>query len=232
MSKKYYRKTATIVGALFIIATVTAIVSGTLLGTALDDSDYLLKLSENENEVIMAAIFELILAASLIGIGSLMFPILRKHVEGLALGYASIRLVEAIFIIIATICLLSMLSVSQGLVAGTIDAAASQPMNALLMALREWAYLIGTLLFLGMGALTLNYLLYRSELVPRWLSVWGLIGAVGVLMYGLMGLYGADTNLMDATTLMALPLAVQEMVFASWLIIKGFDTKAGASIMG
>jgi hypothetical protein len=78
-------------------------------------------------------------------------------------------------------------------------------------------------IFLGLGCLTLNYILYRSRLVPRWLSAWGLIGGVGILIYGTLGLFGTNTSSFDATTLLAAPIAVQEMVFASWLIIKGFD---------
>jgi len=67
-----------------------------------------------------------------------------------------------------------------------------------------------------------------SSLVPRWLSVWGLIGGAGVLVYGILGIFGLDTNAADASSLLAAPIAVQEMVFASYLIIKGFRAPAGA----
>jgi hypothetical protein len=131
--------------------------------------------------------------------------------------------VEAIFIIVSSVCLLGMLSMGQDYAAG-LDEAGSQSIGALLISLREWSLLFGTLFFLSLGGLVLNYILYRSRLVPRWLSAWGLIGDVGILIYGTMGLFGTDTNSFDATTLLALPIAVQEMVFASWLIVKGFDT--------
>jgi hypothetical protein len=211
------------VGALFIIATVTAMVSLSLLGSSLDGPDYLLGISGIEDRVTTAVVFEAILAISLIGIGSLMYPILRKHGENLALGYASIRLAEAVFIVIGTISMMLMLSVGQEFSSGGLDLADSESLGVLLMALREWSLLFGTLIFLGLGGLTLNYLLYVSRLVPRWLSVWGLIGAACVLMYGLLGLYGTDTNGISVEMLLALPIAVQEMVFAAWLIVKGFD---------
>ena len=221
MTERYYRKTAAIVGALFIIATVTSLATAPFLGSALDGPDYILKLPDIENDVMMAALFETILAISVVGIGALMFPILRRHVEGLGMAYAGIRLVEAIFIVVGTVCLLGMLSMGQDYAAGRLDEAGSQSMGALLISLREWSLLFGTLIFLSLGGLALNYVLYRSRLVPRWLSAWGLIGGVGILIYGTMGLFGTDTNSFDATTLLALPIAVQEMVFASWLIIKG-----------
>ncbi|TFG56593.1 MAG: DUF4386 domain-containing protein [Methanomassiliicoccus sp.] len=224
MPEKYYRKTAAIVGALFIIATATSLVGGILLGSALDGPDYIIELPDVENDIMMAAMFETILAISLVGIGALMFPILRKHAEGLGMAYAGIRLVEAIFIIVGTICLLGMLTLGQDYAAGHLDQASSGSIGALLISIRDGAFLFGTLIFLGLGGLTLNYVLYRSMLVPRWLSAWGIIGGVGILIYGTMGLFGTDTASFDATTLLAAPIAVQEMVFASWLIIKGFNT--------
>jgi hypothetical protein len=229
MDGKYYRKTAMIVGALFIIATVTAITAMVLLGTAFEEPDYLVDLPEIEDKVVTAVVLELILAVSLIGIGALMFPVFKKHGEGLALGYAGIRLVEAIFIIVASVCLLVMLTMGKDYSAGNLDVADIETIGALLMAIREGAFLIGTLIFLGLGAMTLNYLFYRSELIPRWLSVWGIIGGAGVLVYGVLGLGGLDTGATDASTLLAAPIAVQEMVFAVFLMVKGFDRPAMGS---
>lgn len=229
MDGQYYRKTGALVGALFIIATVTAIAAMVLMGTAFEEPDFLIDLPEIENKVVTAVILELILAISLIGIGALMFPVFKRHGEGLALGYAGLRLTEAIFIIIASVCLLVMLTMGQDYAAGTLDVTNNETMGALLMALREWSFVIGTMVFLGLGALTLNHLFYRSQLIPRWLSVWGLIGGAGVLLYGVLGLFGLDTGAADASTVLAAPIAVQEMVFASYLIIKGFNGPASGS---
>jgi hypothetical protein len=222
MNGRYYRKTAALVGALFITATVTAIVGMALLGTSLDGPDYLVGLADKENLVIGAVILELVLAVSLIAIGGLMFPVLKRHGEGLALGYAAIRLVEAVFIIVGTTCLLAMLTMGEGYSSGDLDLAGSEAMGALLMGVREWAFVIGTLVFLGLGAITLNYLLCRARLVPRWLAVWGLIGGVGVLAYGVISLLNQDMDSFSAVNLLAMPIAVEEMVFAGYLIIKGF----------
>jgi hypothetical protein len=79
---------------------------------------------------------------------------------------------------------------------------------------------IGTLIFLGLGGLPLYYITYQLKLVPRWLSVWGLIGAACVLLYGLISLFDLDPSILAA------PIAVQEMVFAVWLIVKGFNLSA------
>ncbi|HEY3420925.1 MAG TPA: DUF4386 domain-containing protein [Methanomassiliicoccales archaeon] len=224
MKESYYRKTSAIVGALFILATITSLASGLLLGTALESSDYILKLPEIENNIMMAALFEMVLAISLVGIGALMFPILRKHVEGLGMAYAGIRIMEAVFIVVSAVCLLLMLMMGQEYATGRLDVSSSQSIGALLISLRGLSFMFGTLILLSFGGLALNCVLYRSRIVPRWLSAWGLIGGVGILIYGIMGLFGTDTNVFDATSLLAVPIAVQEMVFASWLIIKGFNS--------
>ncbi|MFA5311884.1 MAG: DUF4386 domain-containing protein [Methanomassiliicoccales archaeon] len=230
MTQKYYRKSATIVGALFIIATIASLASGIVLGSSLDGPDYILKLTEIENDIAIAAMFEIVLATSLIGIGALMFPILRKHFEGLGMAYAGIRILEATFIVVSTVCLLGMLMMGQDYAAGNIDPIDAESVGALLISLRGASLLFGTLIFLSLGGLVFNYILYRSRLVPRWLSAWGLIGDIGILIYGTIGLFGTDTNSFDVTTLLAMPIAVQEMVFASWLIVKGFNMPVTESL--
>jgi len=90
-----YRKTAIIVGILFIIATVTAILTIAFLGNTLETPLNFGTISENEFQVVMAILFWIILAISVAGIGFMMYPILKKYHEGFALGYISFRLVES-----------------------------------------------------------------------------------------------------------------------------------------
>jgi hypothetical protein len=215
-----YRKTAIIVGVLFIVATVTAVLTIVFLGTTLDPPDYLTNVSENETNVVISVVFWLILAVAVMGIGFMMYPILKKYDEGLALGYACLRLVEALFIIVASISLLSLLTLSQEYVAGTSDVAFYEPSGTLLLAIQDWSFAIGTLVFLGLGGLPLYYILYQTKLVPRWLSGWGIVGAALVLLYGVFVLFDMDPNFLAA------PIAIQEMVFAVWLIVKGFNPPA------
>jgi hypothetical protein len=170
-------------------------------------------------------ILELIAAVSAFGTAVMIFPILKKHVESLALGYVGLRLIENILYVIGAISLLIMLTVSQGYVAGALNASTYQPLGTLLLALYHWPNLIGTLIFAGLGSLTLNYVLYQSKLVPRWLSAWGLIGAALILLYGLIGIFSITTGF-STLSVLAFPIFVQEMVFAVWLIVKGFNPSA------
>jgi hypothetical protein len=218
-----YRKTAIIVGALFIIATVTSILTIAILGSTLETPLDQNVISENEYQIGLSALFWIILAISVTGIGFFMYPILKKYNKGLALGYTSFRLTESICIIISSITLLSILTISQETIAGTIEASNFQPMGFLLLAIQDWSFEIGTLIFLGLGGFFIYYPLYELKLVPRVLSIWGLIGAACVLLFGLLGLFGLTADSV-ALNLLAAPIAIQEMVFAVWLIAKGFDS--------
>lgn len=221
------RKTAIIVGVLFIVATVTAVISGLLVGNMIQAPDYLVNLAANANSVTIAMLLEGICAVSVVGIGFMMFPILKKQAEGLALGYAGVRIIEAVMLIVGAISLLSLLTLGQESMAGALGA--SQASGTLFLALRDWSHVVGTFILLGVGGLFLNALLYKSKLVPRFLSVWGIIGGVMILITGILCMFGLSPNSQTASML-AIPIAVQEMVFAVWLIAKGFNSPALASL--
>jgi hypothetical protein len=171
----------------------------------------------------LAALLFLVAASSAFATAFLLFPILRRHSEGLAAGYVGIRGFENVFYAAGVVGLLIMLTVSQNSVAGSPDLSL---LGVALLALHDWSILIGTLIFAGLGSLTLNSVLYQSGLVPRWLSLWGIVGAVLLVSYGLLGIFGVDTALGSPFMLLAMPTALQEMVFAVWLIAKGFSRPA------
>jgi Domain of unknown function (DUF4386) len=219
------RRTAIVVGALFVVATVASILGSVVLGSVLDGPDYLVGLSGHESRVIAAVLLFLIAASSAFGTAVLLFPILRRYAEGLAAGYVGLRGFENIFYVAGAVALLVMLTVSQNDAVATAGPAGLPLLGAALLALHEWSVLIGTLIFASLGSLTLNYVLYRSRLVPRWLSLWGLGGAPLVFLYGLIGILGWGRGLDSPYMLLAMPIALQEMVFAVWLIVKGFERR-------
>ena len=109
-----YRKTAIIVGVLFIIATVSAVLTIGILGSTLDLSEYLTAVAANETQVILAVIFWLILAISVLGIGVMMYPILKKYDEAMALGAVAFRIIEGAVFMVGVACVLALATVSQG----------------------------------------------------------------------------------------------------------------------
>ena len=216
------RKTAIIVGVLFITATVAYSLSVILLGPILGSPDYLTKASENGNQLMIGAFLVLIDSVAVAGIGIVIYPILKRYNETFALGYAGARLAEGLLFIANAIMTLTLLTLSREFVmAGAPDASYFQNMGAVLLAAGDWAYLLGLGLAFALSALILNFVLYRSRLVPRWLSGWGFLGAALVFANYLLQFFG--TNPVE---ILFFPIAVQEMVFAVWLIIKGFNLSA------
>jgi len=216
-----YRRIAIIVGVLFIIATITSIVGGSLIGSVIDSSDDFLKISENENQIVLGCLLVLVDAFAVIFIAILMFPILKKHSEGLALGYVGLRIFEGVVFIIGVISILAMLTLSQEYISGALDASYFQALVALLLGIYDWSWLVGPLIFFALSTLPFYYLLYQSKLIPQWLSGWGLIGGVLVTLFGLLAMFGFDTT-STISMFLFLPIAIQEMVLAVWLIVKGF----------
>jgi len=213
------RKTAIIVGVLFITATVAYSFGMIFLDPILGDSDYLTMVSENENIVIIGAFLVLIDAVAVAGIGITIYPILKKHDETLALGYAGARIAEGILFVVNVIFILTLLTLGQEFVkAGAPDDSYYQTLGTVLLAAADWAFILGFGLAFTISALILNYLLYKSKLVPIWLSGWGFIGALLLWVYYLLQFLG-----IDQVEILFLPIAVQEMAFAVWLIFKGFD---------
>jgi hypothetical protein len=212
------------VGVLFIIAMVAGAPRYFLLDPILDAPDYLINVSANENRVIIGALSYFVLAVALAGIAIVIYPILKKHNEALALGYVGARIVEGVLFIVTIFTILTLFTLSQEFVkAGAPDASYYQTLGTLLLAVRHYAYNVLWPITLSLGALMFYYLLYKSRLVPRWLSVWGLVGAP-LFPAAPLSLFGSTIS-----DLFVLPLVVNEIVLAVWLIVKGFNPSAIAS---
>jgi len=219
------KKTAIIVGVLFITATVAYSIGMILLDPILGGSDYLTKASENENQVIIGGLLVLIDAIAVAGIGIVIFPILKKYNEASALGYAGARIVEGVLFIVNAITTVTLITLSREFVqAGAPIASYYQTLGTVLLAAGHWAYLLGLGLAFSLSALILNFVLYQSKFIPRWLSGWGLVGAALVFANYLL-----ESFSINPVEILFYPIAVQEMVFAVWLIVKGFNSSTTAS---
>jgi hypothetical protein len=225
-----HRKIAIIVGVLFIIGTVAGSISIVFTGPILDDPDYLVKVSANETQIIIGALLVLIMGLALAMVPVMMFPILKRHNETLALGYVVFRGgLETVTYIANVFSLLLLITLSQEYVkAGALDASYFQNWGTLLL---EADFQINPILKIvfSLGALMFYYLLYQSKLIPRWLSGWGLIGATLHLASGLFVMFGSLNEFPILGIFWDLPIALQEMVMAIWLIVKGFNSSAIAS---
>ncbi|WP_028611494.1 DUF4386 domain-containing protein [Paenibacillus harenae] len=226
-----HRNRAIIAGVLFILATSTAIIGVLLYNPILKGPDYLIKGAEHANRVILGAVMELILVCSAIGTSITLFPVLKKQNESIAIGYVTFRLLEAVAISVGIISVLSLLTLSRELAASADPIAASyQISGTLLIAMHDWTFRLGPNFLLGVNTMLYSYLLYKSKLVPRLISGWGLIGAALILIAGLLLLFDIILPFSTLLAILALPIATYEMILAVWLIVKGFNVSALASL--
>ena len=220
------RTTARIVGTLYIIGTVAGILSYVVTGPVRNAQDYLGSVPATETRLVVGALFVLMMGLALAMVPVMMFPILRRHNEALALGYVVFRgaLEAGTYLATATSWLL-VVPLSQIYVqAGVLDASNIQALGILLLEVHEISFIL-TIVFC-LGALIFYYLLYQTKLVPRWLSGWGLIAIVPYLASGLLAMFGAITALSPIYGILQVPMGLQEMVLAVWLIVKGFNSSA------
>jgi hypothetical protein len=225
------RKTAILVGVLFIIATVFLFVGEAFYKPILSSPDYLELTYPNRTMVTIGILLEFVCVLAIPLIPVFLYPVLKKYNEVLALGYVVFRLLEAVILIsVAEINKLSLIGISQQyLNQDGGDAAYFQAIGSAIQSENYWgdtAGLIYNIVFV-IGALMLYVVLYQSRLVPRWISVWGLLAAVALLVGALLSVF---TSISPTLTILIIsPIAVQEMVMAGWLIVKGFNPSAIAS---
>ena len=157
--------------------------------------------------------------------GVLMFPVLKQHSERMAIGYLAFRIVDAVFIAVMVLFVLVQIPLgSEYLKAAASDASFFQALSALFSQAQQYAYQIG-MSALGVSGLMLCYTLYRAKLVPGWLAIWGLVGYAVILVGMLSAIMGSGLG-----DLSSYPGGLWEMFVGVWLIVKGFNPSAIASL--
>jgi hypothetical protein len=218
------RRRAIVTGLLFIAATSSALVGDGILGSRLSAPDYLTAISVDPSWLILSVIFKFIAAAASAGIAMSLYPVLRRHSEGFALGSVCFRLIEGLFYLIAALGLLSLVPLSQEyLKAGAAFAPQLQIMGAVIKAVGGWSGFVLAVLAFCLGASMYYCVFFRTRLVPRWLSAWGLIALAMLLTMVMLGMFAGEPRPSGMMLVMAFPIFAQEIVLALWLIAKGFN---------
>lgn len=227
------RKTAVIVGILFIIGTVSGILSGVVTAPIRAGSTFPLNVSASETQWIIGTLFALLMGLSLAMVPVLLYPIFRKHNEVLAFGAVLFRGVfEAVGETFLVISMFLLLTVSELYgKTGAADASNLQTLGSMLIAAGHWIQMIGGIVF-SVGTMMIFALFYQTRLIPRWLSGWGFIGAVLYSVAKIVSMFGPlhlSPDIGVGIGLLLVPTAIQEMVFAVWMIVKGFNPSAIAA---
>jgi hypothetical protein len=224
------RKTAAVVGVLFIIGTVSGFLMLPFIAI-LNTPDHLTTIATHEDQMIIAALLKFIMGVACAGIGLALYPILKKYNGGLAIGAVGFRVIEGTVDVVGALGYVALLALSQEFVkAGAPASSFFQTADILINTSAAWLRDVAMLLTWCIGALMYYAVFYQYRLVPRWLTVWGL---VGITLTGISCLAVMCHLIPTAGTIqviLSLPIMVQEMVFAVWLIAKGVNPSAIASL--
>ncbi|MFI4962783.1 MAG: DUF4386 domain-containing protein [Legionellales bacterium] len=224
------RKTARIAGVLFIIATAASILSLPFLNS-IKSSNYLVDISANRNQMGVGVLLAFVAAFASASIAISMYPILRKHNHGLALTAVGFRLIEGVFYLVGIVCLLTLTTLSQEFVkAGATNQSYFQTLGTILLAAYNWAGNVASVLAFCLGAFMYYYLFFQTNLIPRWLSGWGILGVAMLIVAIILVVFGVTSPLGTVQVVSALPIAIQEMVLAVWLLVRGFNSSATTSV--
>ena len=216
------RKKVVFAGSLYIVGTVAGVLS---ISTVVDAPDYLVKASENANLVLFSALFQFIMTIAYLGFAITLYPILRKPLESLAIGFLSFRIIAAVLNIIGFICLLLLLSLSQQYVkTGTQDLLYFQTLGDLLRTGRDVINHVAMIFATSVGGLLFYLLLFKTKLIPRWLSLWGFTGTILTIFASILVMFKMIDILTSTYLVLNLPLILLDIVLAIWFITKGIDS--------
>lgn len=218
------RKTALIVGVLFILTFVTSIGAALLYGPVLTDTHYVTGAGADAR-VFLGAFLELFLIISNIGCAVVLFPLLKRQNEALALGYVTARIVECTFILVGILSVLAVVTMRQH--AASADAGSLVTVSNSLIAIKNWTFLLGPGFTDGIGTgLILGWLMYRSGLVSRRMALFGVIGGPMLAVSGVAVLFGVIAAGSTWQSVATVPEIIWEAFLAIWLTVVGFKATA------
>lgn len=229
---KTYRINAVMAGLFYFLGTAfgiaSAIIGGEVIASTVKTKPLsgivLIDLVVNDSSHLLGGSFLILLMGiSLVAMTLFLYPIFKKDSEELAMGMLIFRgAMEGAWYFITTISFLVLFAIGEEYVATGANSIVLQSMASIVHKFQGLLGPVGTILFL-IGATCLYVSFYRTQLIPRWLSVWGLVGIIPYMAYALLHLFGIDSSI---GMYLQIPLGIQEMVMAFWLIIKGFNSEA------
>jgi hypothetical protein len=220
------RDIAVLAGVIFLITEVTAIGGLLAYGPVLNGAEYVVGAGA-DTRVFFGALLELMLAAANIGTAVVLFPIVKRQNEGLALAYVCGRVMEAAVIVVGAISLLAVVSLRHELVgAAGADPATYKVLGTTLVAVHNWTFLVGPNFILGCNSFMLAYLMFRSGLVPRAITILGMASGPLIVLSATAVMFGLYEQLSPIGGVAGLPSLAWEVSVALWMIIKGFRPSA------
>jgi hypothetical protein len=219
---EHLRRTALVAGVCYLITFVASIPAVFLLDPVLHDASYIVGPGA-DTRVLLGGLLDLVNALACIATAVVLFPVVKRQNEAVALGFVTSRMFEAAIIVIGVVSLFAVVTLRQDHAgAPGAEDAALLPVGAALVAVRDWTFLLGPGLMPGVNALLLGYLLYRSGLVPRVIPLVGLIGAPFFLVTALATVLGVNEQGSLWSGIVVVPIFLWELSLGLWLTVKGF----------
>ncbi len=218
------KRHAVITGLFFITATVTAIIGLALYKPVIDAADPISAAHLYAGRIGLGALFEAILAIANCGTALMMLPVLGLVSKRLGAAYLVFRSLEVVAILVGAVSMLALASIAARAGGYVTD---SSLIGHALIAIHDWTFILGPHFMLGVNTLVYSSVFWRSGLVPRPLAVLGVSGASLILAVGAIELLGVISPYSITTMVLAMPIAVYEMILAGRLIIKGFNAPSG-----
>lgn len=212
-----------ITGLFFITATLTAIIGLVLYKPIIDAADPIAASGLNTARIGWGAFFEALLAIANCGTALMMLPVLSLVSKRLGPAYVVFRSLEVVAILVGAISMLALSTTADRL---QPDTSGAQVVGHALIAVHDWSFVFGPHFMLGVNTLIYSSLFLLSGLMPRPLALLGVTGAALILGVGSVELLGVITPYSSTTMMLAMPIAVYEMILAGWLIAKGFNRDA------
>jgi hypothetical protein len=220
-----------VTGVLFVITFVASIPAQFIFyEPVLKHSGYILGPGA-DIRIATGAVLEIITVIANVGTAVVLFSVLKRQSERCAIGYVAARIMECTLIVIGSLSLLTVVTLRQGAADSGADSASLVVAGRSLVALHDWTFLLGPGFVTGLGTgLILGYLMYRSELVPRWMAILGLIGGPLIVVSGIAVLFGVIDAGSLAQGVARIPEFFWELGPGIYLIVKGFRPAAVARL--
>jgi Domain of unknown function (DUF4386) len=218
------RKIAFAAGVLYLITFIASLPTLGLKDAAVNHTNFVLGVG-SDTSVIFACLLDVITALAGVGAAVVLYSVAKRYSQIGAIGYVTTRVMEAGMLLVGVVSLLSLVTLRQDLTAGATaaDAASFITAGRTLVAIHNWAFLLGPALMAALNALFLGSVMYRSRLVPRIIPTFGLIGAPLLLASTVAVMFGLWDQLSIPASLATAPIFLWELSLGLWLTFKGFN---------
>lgn len=214
-------RNARLAGLLVVVAMIAGIFS---VAPSVDSLQYLTETVNNTDQVIIAAVFQFIMGLAYMGVALLFYSTIKQFGKGLAVGFLSFRIIATTLVVVGTLLLLSILALSTEYAKQLPqDSAVFEAIGNMLKITRDYINHVFMIIVLCIGNILLYLLLIKSRLIPRWLSIWGIVGALLSIIASVLVLFQAVDIITTEYIVLNVPTGLQEIVLAIWLLTKGFN---------